>query len=32
MSVHKYDTCGRSYGYKRNLKRHMNENHADIEN
>ena len=24
-------TCGSSYGYKRNLKRHMNEKHADIE-
>ena len=31
MPVHKCDTCGRSYGYKRNLKRHMTEKHADIE-
>ena len=31
MPVHKCDTCGQSYGYKRNLKRHMNEKHADIE-
>ena len=31
MANYKCDTCGNVYKYKRNLKRHVNEKHGDIE-